>query len=262
MNHFVQVKDFIWPQGQKCAVSLTYDDGCPVHLEQVVPSLNAAGIRSTFNLPIINAMHNFEKWREVSVRGHELGNHTLFHPCRKKPEQTWLQSCYDLRDYTPARFKTELQVANFVLGLIDSKKERTYGNTCCNTTLGPGGKEISMDDILLELFLAARGPFNRRIADPKAGINLMQVGHFGADAKTFNEIKSEIELAKKAGGWIVFMLHGVGKESHNLFIDKSEHDRLISWLGANKADIWTDTFLNVAKHVKLCAAETNAQISS
>jgi hypothetical protein len=31
--------DFRWPDGQRCAVSLTYDDGLPVHYEYVGPAL-------------------------------------------------------------------------------------------------------------------------------------------------------------------------------------------------------------------------------
>ena len=31
--------DFRWPDGQECAVSLTYDDGLPVHHEHVGPAL-------------------------------------------------------------------------------------------------------------------------------------------------------------------------------------------------------------------------------
>lgn len=48
---------------------------------------------------------------EVVARGHELGNHTIFHPCRKRGESSWLADEYDLRAYTPRRWSDEMRVA-------------------------------------------------------------------------------------------------------------------------------------------------------
>jgi len=249
----MQTNDFHWPGGQKCAVSLTYDDGLPVHYEYVGPLLVEAGLRGTFNMTIRgDPLLHPEKWRALANDGHELGNHSLFHPCRRTPEDTWLEECYDLCDYTPERFRLELEIANLVLYLIDGKHERTYGNTCCDTTIGRGSHEISMDDILRRLFIAARGPFNRQITNPRAPINLMQVGHFGADSQNmdYEDIQAEIKQAAEMGGWIVFMIHGVGKETHSLYIDKGVHEKLVAWLAANRVDIWTAPFIEVAKYVK------------
>jgi sialate O-acetylesterase len=188
----------------------------------------------------------------LAQSGHELANHTLFHPCRRLVNYTWLEECYDLCDYTPERLRAELEIANLVLYLLDGRRERTFGNTCCNTMIGRGELEVSMDDVLRELFVAARGPFNRQIADVKNGINLMQVGHFGADKKemAFEDIQGTIERAAEMGGWAVFMIHGVGEGSHSLYMEKSDHDKLVAWLAANKADIWTAPFIDVAQYVK------------
>jgi len=217
----VESDHFHWPAGQKCAVSLTYDDGLPVHYEYVGPSLLEAGLRGTFNVLIrSDPLQHPEEWRRLAQSGHELANHTLFHPCRRMPESSypWLEGCYDLCDYTPDRLRAELEIANLILYLLDGKRERTFGNTCCNTTIGRGDREISMDEILSELFVAARGPFNRQISDVKNGINLMQVGHFGGDIQDMGpgDIQGTIQRAAEIGGWAVFMIHGVGEGTHSL----------------------------------------------
>jgi peptidoglycan/xylan/chitin deacetylase (PgdA/CDA1 family) len=250
---FMKNDHFHWPASQKCAVSLTYDDGLPVHYEYVGPALSEAGLLGTFNVLISgDPLQHPEGWRRLAQSGHELANHTLFHPCRWDPHMTWLEECYDLCDYTPKRLRAELEIANLVLSLLDGKRERTFGNTCCNTTIGRGQQEVSMDDVLRELFVAARGPFNRQIADVKDGINLMQVGHFGADIQnmSYEDIQETIERAAEMGGWAVFMIHGVGEGSHSLYMEKSDHEKLVAWLAGNKADIWTAPFIEVAKVVK------------
>src|SRR5512139_4023686 len=109
-------EQFRWPVDQKCAVSLTYDDGLPVHYEYVGPALLEAGLRGTFNALIrSDPLQHPEAWRQLAQDGHELANHTLFHPCRRKAEDTWLEKCYDLCDYTPSRLRAELEIANLVL---------------------------------------------------------------------------------------------------------------------------------------------------
>ena len=249
----METNQFRWPAGQKCAVSLTYDDGLPVHYEYVGPALSKAGLRGTFNVLIRgDPLQHPEAWRGLAQSGHELANHTLFHPCRRKASDTWLEECYDLCDYTPARLRAELEIANLVLYLLDGKRERTFGNTCCDTTIGRGDREISMDKILGELFIAARGPFNRQIADVNYGINLMQVGHFGGDRQNMSheDFLKVIEHAAEMGGWAVFMIHGVGEGTHSLYMEKSDHEKLVAWLSAHKAEVWTAPFIEVAQYVK------------
>ena len=79
---------FPWPNGAKAAVVLSYDDGVDVHLDYVAPDLEAAGLRGTFFVPghSESLAKRFPEWRALAARGHELGNHAIFHPClRTRP---------------------------------------------------------------------------------------------------------------------------------------------------------------------------------
>ena len=74
--------DYTW-QGKKCAVVLTYDDGLNIDLTNVIPALDSVGLKGTFYISDyfngLNAQIN--KWRIAAAEGHELGNHTIWHPC-------------------------------------------------------------------------------------------------------------------------------------------------------------------------------------
>ncbi len=239
----------IWPNGKTCAVSLSYDDGLPAHYDIVVPTLNKHGIRATFYLSIRH-LESFEKWKEISKSGHELGNHSLFHPCRGRDGyETWLAEYYDLRQYTPGRFRDELYVANQFIDLLDGGKPRTYGNNCTNLTIGSGDKEVPMDPILEELFVASRGAISNRPVDPLAPA-FTRLGHFSGDGKTFEQIREEIEQARSVGGWIIYMFHGIGSDSHNLYIEENEHQKLIEWLHQERESIWTAPVVDVASYIK------------
>jgi peptidoglycan/xylan/chitin deacetylase (PgdA/CDA1 family) len=64
--------------GHKGAVSLTFDDGEPVHLDIAVPELNRRRLRATFFL-IANKVTRVEEWRKVPAEGHEIASHSLDH---------------------------------------------------------------------------------------------------------------------------------------------------------------------------------------
>ena len=87
---------FQWPGGATAAVSLTFDDGMQSQLEVGVPLLNRYGVRATF---YVNPQEDYPTqlagWREA-LAGHEIGNHTVHHPCsqnfdwiRRPAEPRW-----------------------------------------------------------------------------------------------------------------------------------------------------------------------------
>lgn len=247
----------VWPDGAACAVSLSYDDAVPVHHQSVAPLLEQHGLRGTFYL-LARAIENTAAWKGVAARGHELGNHSLFHPCRRDAGNAgWLAGDYDLASYTPRRFRDELAVANLVLDLLDGGRPRTYGNNCTHLTIGRGAEEQPMDPILAPMFVAARGTITNRVVDPARPV-FTRLGHFSGDQKTFAQLRDEIEAARAQGGWIIYMFHGVGAGTHNLFIDDDEHRRLIEWLDRERASIWTAPVVDVARHLQAAGVRESA----
>jgi hypothetical protein len=248
----------VWQGGAACAVSLSYDDSLPVHPQLVAPLLERHDLRGTFYLSVRD-IRDTQAWAAVAARGHELGNHSLFHPCRRDALNiSWLADHYDLADYTPERFRDELMVANLVLDLIDGGKPRTYGNNCTNLTIGRGEREQPMDPILAELFVAARGAITNRPVDPTQP-EFTRLGHFAGDGKTYTQLREEIQTACDRGGWIIQMFHGVGAGTHSLFIAEHEHRQLIEWLGRERASIWTAPVVDVARYLQAERGITAAQ---
>lgn len=72
----------VW-NGKACAVSLTYDDAIQQQLDNVVPVLNSVSLKASFYLSgyFPGFINNIDCWRAAGEKGHELANHTLFHPC-------------------------------------------------------------------------------------------------------------------------------------------------------------------------------------
>src|SRR5450432_2597841 len=68
---------------RKAAVVLTYDDAINQHLDNAIPVLDSLKLKATFYItgysPSVRDRMN--EWKKLAVQGHELGNHTLYHPC-------------------------------------------------------------------------------------------------------------------------------------------------------------------------------------
>lgn len=109
-NAFAQQK-LPW-NGKKCAVVLTYDDAIVQHLQNAVPLLDSLHLKASFYITASaeGCAQHINEWRQVAASGHELGNHTLYHPCvGNLPGREWVNSNYDMSRYTVARMVDEIK---------------------------------------------------------------------------------------------------------------------------------------------------------
>ncbi len=69
--------------GKKCAVVITYDDAIDQHLDNAIPVLDSLGLKATFYVTAFSQsmQTRMNDWKQLATKGHELGNHTLYHPC-------------------------------------------------------------------------------------------------------------------------------------------------------------------------------------
>lgn len=234
-----------FPNGRRAAVSLTYDDCLPCHRAVVAPALNARGLRGTFYCPAASGdLHdNVEAWRAVAASGHELGNHTCFHPCRRKEGASWPEPAYDLKAYQHRRIVDELLLADRVLRLVDGCERRSFAATCGNTATGPDGAEVSFVDDLRRVATVVRTGAGRihPLAPPP-----FLVGQYSIDGADAAKAIAQIEPVIAAGGWVVILAHGVGAGTHGLFIDEREHEQVLDWIAERTDRLWSGTVSEVA----------------
>jgi sialate O-acetylesterase len=159
-----QISDFKWPGDARAAVCLSYDDAIMTHLDIVIPDLDAAGLRGTFYIMGSNLSENtIERWKEAADKGHELGNHTAFHPCTENYD--WVLEEFQTEDYTVRRIMKELLLMNVLLYSIDGKKTRTYAYPCGEMIVG--GIEYRDSLRVSRLFNGARGGKSDIVPDMK-----------------------------------------------------------------------------------------------
>jgi sialate O-acetylesterase len=245
-----QQTPFQWPGGARAAVVLTYDDGIDVHLDNAVPDLEAAGLHGTFYVPghSESLYKRLEEWRAIARRGHELGNHTLFHPCLRNAdgrERTFITPERNLENYTLTRITGEVRIMNTLLHGIDAKRARTMAYTCGDEIAGG----TSYVDSVRPLLRGARAYKDgyRALAAPST-VDPYRVPSWSVKDNTAAELVAWEEEAMRTGALAVFTFHGVGG-GHSIDVGREDHRKLLAWLAANRDKVWTATFLEVVEHV-------------
>ena len=257
-------------------VSLTFDDALPEHLDVVVPLLNRYGFHGTFyvHLSSCELTRRADEWAAIAVAGHELGNHTVFHPAdaRKK----WVTKANAIDDYTPERMQCELELANRWLQHLDRQHERSFAYPCSNPIIGrpgifrrmirntrlertrvagwldqfpgPGETRTSYQRVAAKLFTACRG----------GGLNLHDhipaskefdrylLPSANVDNCSADEVTQFVERGLQSDTWPILQFHGIGGD-HGQNCELTVFEQVVSWLAAQ--DVTVESVSAVAEQL-------------
>lgn len=241
-----QETGFEWPNGARAAVSLAYDDALDSQLDHALPALDRLGFRASFYLTLASPVvrNRLDEWRAAAERGHELGNHTLFHPCSASlPNREWVTPWNDLDNMPVDSLKQQVLMANTLLFAIDGREERTFTAPCGD--LEAAG-EPYLDAISSE-FVAIKSMAGGVTPD-MAALDPYAVGVDGPAGATGAELISIVRAAAAQGTMANLTFHGVG--SDYLAVSAEAHEELLRHLAENPDVYWVDTFLNIMKYVK------------
>ena len=228
--------DFKWPNGAKAAFCLTYDDGFFSHINKVVPLLKKYHFKATFYLTPVSGSINLEmeKWKSLAKDGHELGNHTVYHPCRKSEK---VKDYLDLDQYTTEQILAEIAVANTFLQALDGKKTRTFAYPC--TDMYAGG--LSFKDSVAHYATAARGgSYEPPVPLNPLDIDIYNVPAWGPNNNSSNDLIAYIKSILEKGTLGAFIFHGVGENP--MIVSKENHETMLKFLDAHRNEIWVTTF--------------------
>lgn len=236
--------DSLW-NGKKCAVVLTFDDGAGVLLDNAIPALDSFGFKGTFYISCATTafLKRQAEWAKASVGGHELGNHTLFHPCDSRPPgRKWVSAEYDLKNYTVRRIMDEIHVNNAFLNVLDGRDKRTFAYTCGDMEAGG----INFVPEVMKQFIAARGvkPGMNRIGD----VNLSDIDSYMVNGEDGHQLTAWAKQALETGSLLVFTFHGVGG-GHSINVSMEAYLQLLHYLKQQEDKIWVATMLEVSEFI-------------
>ena len=235
----------VWPGGKRAAVCLTFDDARPSQVDCALPVLDAAGARATFYVSPGNLAPRAADWRAAAQAGHEMGNHTLSHPCSANFP---FARAHALEDLTLERIEADILAAHERIGELTGAAATTFAYPCGQTFVGRGEGVRSYVPVVARHFVAGRAAFNERHNDP-AWCDLAQLFGVEADRREFAELRRAVDQAVEDGGWLVLFAHDVGAADQRQMLRADVLKELCEYCLDPAVGVWLDTVAAVGAHV-------------
>jgi peptidoglycan/xylan/chitin deacetylase (PgdA/CDA1 family) len=237
-----------WPGDRAAVISLTFDDAMATHLDNVGPILKKHGLHGTFFVSTGSEAwrKRIREWQQLASEGHEIGGHTVKHPCLLERIEPHAQ------DYTPQMMEAEIRDgAETILRDIRGTHGLTFAYTCGNLSFGPPADQARNAALyqryVAEHFFAARLYGWVGTVAPEE-LSVLTVPDLGFTAgQDFRGLLAMADPALRNHRWGVFTFHGVGGEW--LSVTSDALDELARFLAAHP-EYWTATFGDVVRYIQ------------
>jgi len=197
---------FPWPAGVRGAVSLTFDDARPSQVDRLIPILDRFGVKATFYVTMDNLEKRVDGWKKAVRAGHEIGNHTMTHPCTGNYPAFRFNA---LEEMTLDDLAREIDDAQQAIIRTLGVTARSFAYPCGQTFVGRGREVKSYVPLVAERFLTGRKWLNEHANDP-AFCDLSQLLAYESDGKPFEALRLLAAGAAEEGRWLILTGHEVG----------------------------------------------------
>lgn len=198
---------FSWPAGKKAALSLTFDDARLSNVDVGLNLFKKFGARVTYYVTPSAMTPRLTKWKQAVQDGHEIGNHTLIHPCSENFD--WARS-KGLETYNLASMRRELVAANDTIHSMLGITPVSFAYSCGQTYVGRGTQTRSYVPLVAELFQSGRGWLDEAPNDPLFA-DFAQLMGTESDGKDFEQIKALVDDAVQRGKWLLLAGHEINE---------------------------------------------------
>ncbi len=237
---------FAWPKGKRVAVSMSFDDARPSQVDVAFPLLEECGVKATFYVCPDKIEKRRDKWRALHAAGHELGNHTVSHPCSGNFHFSRSNA---LEHLTLEDMETEMLECNRRVEEACGVTPATFAYPCGNTFVGRGAEVRSYVPLVAKHFLAGRG-FPSEWHNAPAYCDRAQLNGIPFDQLDFERVLALIERARADGGWLVLAGHDAGDQDVRQVTRCDTIRTLCAYAQEPDNGVWLDTVATVAAYVR------------
>jgi peptidoglycan/xylan/chitin deacetylase (PgdA/CDA1 family) len=233
-----------WPGNNEVAVSLSFDDARESQVLQGTSLLDSFGVKATFYVVPSAVKRQWEGWKRAVAGGHEIGNHTLTHPCTGN--FAWSRK-NALEEYDLEKMQNELKECNRQVKDLLNVDCKVFAYPCGQKFVGKGTDTKSYVPLIASLFTSGRGWMDEAPNDP-AYLNKDQLTCIESDGKTFEQLLGVINEARKTGSWVIFGGHEINEGGSQTTLISSLR-RLLTYVKDPANGIWIAPVGMVAEYI-------------
>lgn len=235
-----------WPDDCRAAVSLSFDDARVTQIDRGMPILDRYDVKGTFYVSFGNLEKRLDQWKSALANGHEIGNHSMTHPCSGNFE--FVRPDYMLEDYSLERIERDLLHANDKIHALLGVRPTTFAYPCGQTFVGRGEGQLSYVPVVARHFEIGRGGFDEAPNDPYYCDPAMITG-LELDGADWGDALEMIEQTVSQNRWLVLFGHEVGEEGRQVVLAETL-DTLCRYCRDPEHGIWIDTVDRIGRHVR------------
>ena len=197
-----------WPNDATVAVSLSFDDARESQVLNGTEIFDRYGIKATFYVVPSAVKKQLDGWKKAVASKHEIGNHTLTHPCTGN--FGWSRN-NALEDLDIDKMEYELLECNRQVKELLGIDCKVFAYPCGQKFIGRDTQTRSYVPLVATHFNTGRGWMDEAPNDPFF-YNRAQLTCIESDGKTFEQLVSVIDAARKTGAWVIFGGHEIDKK--------------------------------------------------
>ncbi len=235
---------FPWPEGKRAALSLTFDDARPSQMDIGLSLFERYQVRVTFYVTPSNLDRRLPLWRQAVVAGHEIGNHSLTHPCTGNFDFAGTNA---LERSTLERIQSDIDEAERIIDSLLGVRTTSFAYPCGQTFVGEGVEVRSYVPVIARRFQSGRLWLSEDSNHP-ARCDPAQLLGVEMDGKSFSELRPMLESAIRRGRWLVLAGHEIGNAGPQTTLTNTLH-AICEFAADPRNGLWLDSVDRVARHV-------------
>jgi peptidoglycan/xylan/chitin deacetylase (PgdA/CDA1 family) len=236
---------FMWPENKKMAMSITFDDSRLSQIKYGIPILDKYDIKGTFYVLLDSIMLNLHEWQQATKSGHEIGNHTINHPC--STNYNWIRK-NSLEYYTLTRMFNELNNGNEAIKKLFGFYPKSFAYPCGQTFIGMGENTKSYVPLVAKTFESGR-LYGGGTVHP-VYCDMAKLPSVKMDNTEFEDIKRYIEQAKQTGKWLILIGHDVGNGINPQTTYAQTLEEICKYASDPKNEIWINNMDLIGSYIE------------
>ena len=218
-----------WQGFRTAAITYSFDDNCYNQYLIAIPMFNQYDYDGTFFL-VTDWVTDWTPWQNGAAEGHEMASHTVTHARLKG-----LNEADQIYEYSVSQ---------------DTINTYIPGNQC--RTIAYPNCRSGTESLCAQYYIAGRncsGGYNLPTPDNFYEIKANICGSRGS-VKSIADFISKNEAAAAAGGWQMYLLHGIDDDGGYSPLTSTILQESLDYLDARRSTYWVSNMLNVVKYIK------------